>query len=1064
MTKDVFEQLQSKRRKPWKGEEEVRYAWIKAIEDATGLSLEAERKRKDASYNHLIIEFKSPGAFKGKKTNPTFINATEMRLLPYIQKEAIDTKIPESDFIGIAIDGDHIAFAQVVNGEIKSQHLLPFSETSFNLVVEAFKADTRKAFTIENLLIDFGHGSNTALNLMQAMADGLSEYLSQSHHNKVSMLFEEWRTLYGQVANMSMSQTEAINKEIAFNWHGDPLKEISAKLFVLHTYNSFLIKILAADIVSAHNLTSFEYPAQALATIPSDRELFDKLDSEIEHSGLFESAQISGFVEEVIFSWYLELKESDAAPQIYQSVRTLLSKVSLYRLDYLEKTRDILRDLYQGLVPAKLRQSLGEFYTPDWLVDITLEKVETSALLEQRVLDPTCGSGAFLLAIIRKKRELAVKAGWSSKEILNNICSTVWGFDLNPLAVQTARVNFLIEIADLLKDNPGYSFEVPILLADAIYSPAALPDKNEDIVEYNIGSQIANLNILLPRDLALDRNRLDKIFKYMEVGVESDKSFEYVEAQLINYALIQSHESTAWSKPLKHTYNQVLDLHRKNWNGIWFKIVRNFFWSATAGQFDLVVGNPPWVRWSKLPDLYRARVKPTCEHYGIFSKTKRHGGNELDISAMITYTVADKWLKLDAILAFVITGTLFKNPSSAGFRTFQIDANNTESSYLQPISIDDLKALKPFPDAANHTCIAIFKKSKNQPIYPITYNLWEAKTGAKRAISTYLSFNQVLEDINVVTKEAFPVGEIGSPLAVLKIGRFETIKYLSNQCTWTQGRKGITTDLNGVYFVSILNQSSDKVQIISRPEAGKRDIGPSKKAWIEPDLLYPLIKGAGDFEPYYLKLDNPDYAKTRLYTFVPNVAISKEAYQNAEDELNTPNLNLSLSWFNSFEKLLETRSTYKLQMKGAPFFAIYNVGDYTFKPWKVIWPEMSSSFYAAVAGTSEVPIVGNRVYIPDHKIYFASFDDKETAYYVCGLINCPTIKECINSHNVSIQVADVFKHLSIPEFDENSSDHLQLASWVEEAHHTHNKEIRKIIINKIEELAENIIFNWSKTL
>lgn len=140
--------------------------------------------------------------------------------------------------------------------------------------------------------------------------------------------------------------------------------------------------------------------------------------------------------------------------------------------------------------------------------------------------------------------------------------------------------------------------------------------------------------------------------------------------------------------------------------------MRNFFWSATAGQFDLVVGNPPWVRWSKLPDLYRARVKPTCEHYGIFSKTKRHGGNELDISAMITYTVADKWLKLDAILAFVITGTLFKNPSSAGFRTFQIDANNTESSYLQPISIDDLKALKPFPDAANHTCIAIFKKSK----------------------------------------------------------------------------------------------------------------------------------------------------------------------------------------------------------------------------------------------------------------------------------------------------------------------------------------------------------------
>ncbi|WP_410210096.1 Eco57I restriction-modification methylase domain-containing protein [Aquirhabdus sp.] len=1059
----MFKQLQSKRRKPWEGEEEVRYAWIKAIEDVSGLSLDAERKRKDASYNHLIIEFKSPGAFNGKKTSPAFINATEQRLLPYIQREAAHAKIPESDFIGIAIDGEHIAFAQVIDGSIRSQHLLPFSETSFNLVVEAFKADTRKAFTIENLLKDFGHGSSTALNLMQAMADGLNEFLSQSN-NKVSMLFEEWRTLYGQVANMSVSQVDAINKEVAFTWSGGALKEIPAKLFVIHTYNSFLIKILAADIVAAHNLTSFEYPAQALATVDSDNQLFDKLDAEIEHSGLFESAQISGFVEEVIFSWYLDLRHSNAAPNVHRSVRDLLSKVSLYRLDHLEKTRDILRDLYQGLVPGKLRQSLGEFYTPDWLVDITLDKVQSPALLKQRVLDPTCGSGAFLLAVIRRKRELAAELGWGSKEILDNICSTVWGFDLNPLAVQTARVNFLIEIADLLKDNPGYSFEVPILLADAIYSPAALPDKDKDIVEYNVGSQIANLNILLPRNLALDRVKLDNIFKYMEIGVEADKPFDLVQAQLVSYGLIHNDEIESWSSPLKHTYDQVLELHKKNWNGIWFKIVRNFFWSATAGQFDLVIGNPPWVRWSKLPDLYRERVKPTCEHYGIFSKTKRHGGNELDISAMITYTVADKWLKLDAMMAFVITGTLFKNPSSAGFRTFQIEGNNVESLYLQPISIDDLKALKPFPDAANHTCIAVFRKSESKPNYPITYNVWEAKKGAKKTIPADIQFQQILHNINIAIKEAFPVGEIGSPLAVLDIGRFSIIKYLSNQCTWTQGRKGITTDLNGVYFVPILNQSSDKVQIISRPEAGKRNIGAAKKTWVEPDLLYPLIKGAGDFEPYYLKLDNPDYKETRLYTFIPNVGISKEAYQTAQDKLSTPNLNLTATWFHGFQSLLETRSTYKLQMKGAPFFAIYNIGDYTFKPWKVIWPEMSSSFYAAVAGSSDVPLVGNRIYIPDHKVYFASFDDKQTAYFVCGLLNSPVVKEWINSHNVSIQVADVFKHLSIPEFSKSSAKHIELANLVESAHHTHDKDARKLIIRKIEELAENIMLGWSETL
>ncbi|MDC4706730.1 N-6 DNA methylase [Acinetobacter baumannii] len=1062
MSLNAFIQLASRRKKPWHGEEEVRYAWIKAIEDATGLALNAERERKDASYNHLIIEFKAPGKFNGRKDSPAFKNAINDRLLPYILKEAKKTGISESNFIGIAIDGDHIAFAQVINGEIKSQHLLPFSETSFSLVVDAFKADTRKAFSIENLLSDFGHGSSTALNLMQDMADGLNEFLSQPQNNKVSMLFEEWRNLYGQVANISGSQIEAINREIAFDWKGNLEDEISAKLFVIHTYNSFLIKILSADIVSAHNLTSFEYPAQALATISSDSELFNKLEQEIEHSELFENAQISGFIEEVIFSWYLELRHSSKITNIYKSVRSLLSKVSLYRLDHLEKTRDILRDLYQGLVPAKLRQSLGEFYTPDWLVDLTLNKIETDKLLQQRFLDPTCGSGAFLLAIIRKKRLLAHKAGWSTKQTLDNICSTVWGFDLNPLAVQTARVNFLIEIADLLKENPGYHFEVPILLADAIYSPAALPDQNKDIVEYNIGSQIANLNILLPRELALDRAQLDQVFKYMELGVEANKSFEEITTELIEYNIIND-KNVNWLNPLGHTYNQVFDLHKKNWNGIWFKIVRNFFWSATAGQFDVVIGNPPWVRWSKLPELYRHRVKPTCEHYGIFSKTKRHGGNELDISAMITYTVADKWLKENATLAFVITGTLFKNPSSAGFRTFQIDGKNINSDYLQITSIDDLKNLKPFPDASNHTCIAIFTKVKSKPIYPVPYNIWEAKKGFKKAIPPNLNYKEVLQNINVSIKEAFPVGEIGSPLAVLDIGRFATISYLSNPCNWTQGRKGITTDLNGVYFIPILKVSNDKVQICSRPEAGKRDIGVSKTAWVEPTLLFPLIKGAGDFEPYYLHLDSPDYSETKLYTFIPNTAISKEAYKSSELLLNSPNLNQTFSWFSNFKPLLISRSTYKLQMKGAPFFGIYNIGDYTFKPWKVIWPEMSTTFYAAVAGSSEVPLIGKRVYIPDHKIYFASFDDKEVAYFVCGIINSPTIKEWINSHNVSIQVADIFKHLSIPEFNIHSQEHQLLAKMVESAHHTHSEVHRKTIIKDIEKLAEKIILNWSKT-
>ncbi len=216
----------------------------------------------------------------------------------------------------------------------------------------------------------------------------------------------------------------------------------------------------------------------------------------------------------------------------------------------------------------------------------------------------------------------------------------------------------------------------------------------------------------------------------MDNLVSKSTQWRETEKKLIQKKLITSNEMKEWRSPLKHTYEKILDLHERNWNGIWFRIVRNFFWSAIAGKFDVVVGNPPWVRWSKLPELYRERIKPTCDHYGIFSKTKFHGGNELDISGMITYTVADKWLKdEDGILAFVITQTHFQSPSSAGFRSFYIGNNQI----IQPVGIDDLKALKPFPDAANKTAIFIAKKCKGNTIkYPIPYAIWEAAKGNKK--------------------------------------------------------------------------------------------------------------------------------------------------------------------------------------------------------------------------------------------------------------------------------------------------------------------------------------------
>lgn len=474
---------------------------------------------------------------------------------------------------------------------------------------------------------------------------------------------------------------------------------------------------------------------------------------------------------------------------------------------------------------------------------------------------------------------------------------------------------------------------------------------------------------------------------------------------------------------------------------------------ANSTQF---VGNPPWVRWSRLPETYRERVKPTCERYDIFSKTGRHGGNELDISAMITYTTADKWLKMGGRVAFVLTQILFQNPSSAGFRNFRIDGE----SNLAPIEIEDLKALKPFPNAANKTAIALFEKASRGPDYPIPYTVWGAADGRPRNVKPDLPLDDVLSRVERQLWEATPVGDIGSPWAILPIGRFAEISQIARPCEWVEGHKRITTDLNGVYFVPIIDQNATDrlVQVETQPASGRKDIGATRRAWIEPDWLYPLVKGASDFEPCYLKPD------LHLYTLVPNSGIRRADFDAAGEEV--VGLPATRRYFNLFKAVLEQRSTWKSRMlaAGAPSFTIYNVGDYTFKPWKVIWAEMPGNFCAAVAGSANVPMVGTRPFVPDHKIFFVALDDETEAHYLCGLLNSTTVAQYVEAHNVDIQVGDIFKHMTLPPYELAKSAHQRIAELSRQAHATRDPADRESIVIAVRQAADNLLERWIRQL
>ncbi len=1057
-------ELIKRRRGQWTNEEEVRHAWMKGLEEALEMDLDAERARRDSSYNNVVIEFKAPGLFRGSTQSASFIEATHDRLLKYITRLAADQGLDEVGYIGVAIDGDHVAFAQVQGGIISCQPLIPFSVTAFQMVVDALKANFRRAVTAENLAEDFGHNSEAGQALMQVLSDALAYALKPGGNRKVNMLFAEWATLYGQAADLSTQQRKKVNGSLGFSFNG-PIEfdELPAKLFVTHTFHSLLIKLIAAEIAAAHGMASSTSLVHELLAIGADESLRTALTDDVERGGFFHAVGLHGFVEEAIFSWYLDAAhESAVRTALWLALRALLAQLSVYRFDTIRqagRSRDVLRDFYQALVPESLRRSLGEFYTPDWLVEHAVAKLgyDDEKWLTARVLDPTCGSGSFLVEAIAHKRRAAHSAQWDAARTVDMLVRTVWGFDINPLAVQSARVNFLIAVADLLQQCKGKQIEIPVLLADAVYSPAPDPNGDQQTIEYTIGSEHANLTITLPAALALDRLLLDKVFQVMGSGIEDGCDYSVVEVWLSQAGLLSGEQALTWGMSLKNTYDRVLTLHQKNWNGIWFRLVRNFFWSATAGRFDAIVGNPPWVRWSNLPDAYRNRAKPTCEKYAIFSDTKFHGGNELDISAIITYTTADKWLIEGGRLVFLITQTVFQSPSSQGFRRFRLNAYDR----LVPLAVDDMKELKPFPDAANRTAVAMFTKRRNGTLaYPVDYQVWLGKPrpGQQRRVKSIdprLERVEVMRAVDRLAMEANPVSTTieGAPWAIMLPGHFSAYRTLFSPSTWVNGRKGITTDLNGIYFVEIIDTDSadQSVKVRTRPGEGKTDIGSPREFWVEASGLYPLAKGAGDFRACYFRPENV------LYAFVPNRGIDKAALEEANACYSVVSNPKTYRFFSKFKAQLQARSTFRTRMKGAPFFSIYNVGEYSFAPFKVIWAEMTGNFCAAVISSATVPTYGTRPYVADHKLYFADFDTPEPAYYLCGLLHSQIVKEMIEAHNVSINMGDVLKHVSLPAFDSRNNSHLQLAALVEKAHGLHAEGARAEEVSRVRDAAAAII-------
>ncbi|MEI2690626.1 MAG: hypothetical protein V9H69_13335 [Anaerolineae bacterium] len=93
-------------------------------------------------------------------------------------------------------------------------------------------------------------------------------------------------------------------------------------------------------------------------------------------------------------------------------------------------------------------------------------------------------------------------------------------------------------------------------------------------------------------------------------------------------------------------------------------------------------------------------------------------------------------------------------------------------------------------------------------------------------------------------------------------------------------------------------------------------------------------------------------------------------------------------------------------------------------------------FAAAYVGAHDSAGLGEKLVIPDHKLYFVPIDSEEEAAYLTALLNAPVVTHAINAYAAQLSLGvSVVEYLNIPPFDDAHPVHQRMAELAQQITH-----------------------------
>ncbi|MGI6400640.1 MAG: hypothetical protein ACOX0A_00735 [Thermoguttaceae bacterium] len=461
-------------------------------------------------------------------------------------------------------------------------------------------------------------------------------------------------------------------------------------------------------------------------------------------------------------------------------------------------------------------------------------------------------------------------------------------------------------------------------------------------------------------------------------------------------------------------------------------------------RFDIVVGNPPWLAWDALSGEYRRATLPFWRNYGLFSMSGnqvRYGGAKKDLSGLIVTISVVERLKRDGVFAFLLPRSLFQSAAGEGFRRFGAGGPHREFAALE---LDDLAEMRLFP-YVSVKATALLGAANAATQYPIVARKWRPNDKASSAVGPSVSLSsettRAERELNANVELGIATPDCARPGAPLAL-RFATstktrerpdeplraqvdalaeriLRDVPENAPRYRARLGANAaGASGVFWFkgdASLDGATTVVENLG--DAGRRKVT-TLKVRLESTLLFPLLR--------WRDVDEFSSRRATTLMLIPQDPIRRRGFDEETMRAKYP---LTLEYLLKFREVLSARAAYRRYQSRAPFWSIYNVGETTFAPIKVVWRRMDSTFRAVAL---QYDSIRNRPVVPQETLSFVAVETLDEADYLAALLNSRPVRkiaaERFQPGSQSFGSPGTFNALPIPRFNPDSASCREIAA------------------------------------